>query len=160
MSQANPGSRISARSRRVVGDSSFSIRQKSKASPTRSLARRPRRRPGPPMSWSMRPRTAHKNCPLYQPLSPPIVLSSEKMTVGESAENLSRRSENTAPPAQAGSSSLSRKWIKSASENLVGAPSPSVIRRARSIDSRSVSGTTWNSEQEERCFTMTSLTSD
>jgi len=66
-SLATPGSFISAVSTKRRGGSIAVTRQKPSASPSRSSSalRRPRRRPGPPVSRSMMPRTRHSQSTAY-----------------------------------------------------------------------------------------------
>ena len=93
-SQARPGTRISARSRRNVLSSVASTRQKSSASPTtRSFWLR----------RSMRPRIHQASGQEYQPLRPPMPSMIVQSDSGDASTSRVRSSLYSDPPAQSGS---------------------------------------------------------
>ncbi len=104
-SHARPGRRISALSRSRRRSSISSTRHQSSASPTTrsSGSRRPRRRPGPPVSRSMTPRTRQATPREYQPRSPPIPSTTFQSASGDAATSRVRSSMYRSPPAQSGS---------------------------------------------------------
>ena len=130
---ASPGSFISARSESDRSRSMPTTRQKSSVSPnsTFSGCRRPRRRPGPPTSVSIHPRSRQSMSPAYQPLPPPIRQTAANTLAGSALISTERRSEKTVPPAHEGS-----PGIGPATLHRVSTARASTFRSALAIASR------------------------